>query len=54
MIEIVGNNGGTVVAVTCVVNRSGKDNYKGIPLYTCYTPPVFGMWHDDSTPSENR
>lgn len=54
MIEIVNNGGGEVIAVTCVVNRSGKDNYNGIPLYTCYTPPAFGMWHDDMTPVENR
>ena len=54
MIEIVETGGGTVVAVTCVVNRSGTDHYRDIPLYTCYTPPVFGMWHDDSTPDEAR
>jgi hypothetical protein len=49
MIEIVKHGGGEVVAVTCVVNRSGEDNYDSIPLFHCYVPPKFGMWWDEKT-----
>ncbi len=49
MIEIVKNDGGKVVAITCAVNRSGRDNFEGIPLFHCYTPPAFGMWWDEET-----
>ncbi len=49
MIQIIRNGGGEVVAVTCAVNRSGKDNYEGIPLFHCYVPPAFGMWWDEKT-----
>ncbi len=54
MIEIVKNGGGEVVAVTCIVNRSGKDNFDGIPLFHCYTPAPFQMWWDEKTLEKTR
>lgn len=54
MIEIVKAGGGEVVAVTCAVNRSGKDNFEGIPLFHCYIPPAFGMWWDEKTLEKTR
>lgn len=54
MIELVRRAGGEVVAVSCVVNRTWTDNFEGIPLFYCYTPPPFGMWWDDSTPDITR
>lgn len=54
MIEIVRNGGGEVVAVTCIVNRSGKDNFEGIPLFHCYTPAPFQMWWDEKTLVKTR
>ncbi len=54
MIEIVKNGGGEVVAVTCIVNRSGKDNFEGIPLFHCYTPAPFQMWWDETTLEKTR
>jgi orotidine-5'-phosphate decarboxylase len=54
MIEIVKAWGGEVVAVTCIVNRSGKDNFQGIPLFHCYVPQAFDMWWDDETLSKTR
>jgi orotidine-5'-phosphate decarboxylase len=49
MIEIVRHWGGTVVAVSCIVNRSGTDNFGGIPLIHCYIPAVFTLYRDDET-----
>ncbi len=54
MIEIVKNGGGEVVAVTCIVNRSGKDNFDGIPLFHCYTPAPFQMWWDEKSLEKTR
>lgn len=54
MIEIVKNDGGEVVAVTCIVNRSGKDNFDGIPLFHCYTPALFQIWWDEKTLEKTR
>lgn len=54
MMEIVKSDGGEVVGITCVVNRSGKDNYDGIPLFHCYVPPTFGMWWDEKTLEKTR
>ncbi|MCK9272840.1 hypothetical protein M0P65_04815 [Candidatus Gracilibacteria bacterium] len=53
MIELVEKRGGKVTAITCVVNRSGKDNYNGIPIYTCYIPEKFGMYYDDTSVRKN-
>ncbi|MBP9811982.1 orotidine-5'-phosphate decarboxylase [Candidatus Gracilibacteria bacterium] len=54
MIEIVKAGGGEVVAITCIVNRSGKDNFQGIPLFHCYVPQAFDMWWDDETLVKTR
>ena len=54
MIEIVKQWWGQVVAVTCIVNRSGKDNFEGIPLFHCYVPASFGRWWDDETLVKTR
>ena len=46
MIELVKKGGWKVTAITCVINRSGKDNYNWIPIYTCYVPEKFNMFYD--------
>lgn len=54
MIEIIRAGGGEVVAITCLVNRTGQDDYEGIPLFYCYVPPAFGMWWDAETLEKTR
>ncbi len=54
MIEIVKEKWWEVVAITCVWNRYWKNEFMGIPLISCFTPPWFGMFYDDKTPEENR
>lgn len=54
MIEIIRAGGGEVVAITCLVNRTGRDDYAGIPLFYCYIPPAFGMWWDAETLEKTR
>jgi len=54
MIEIVKAWWGEVVGITCVGNRFGKDDFEGIPLISCFTPPAFQMYYDDETPLEAR
>lgn len=54
MIEIIRAGGGEVVAITCLVNRTGRDDYAGIPLFYCYVPPAFGMWWDAETLEKTR
>ena len=49
MIELVEKRWWRVTAITCVVNRSGKDNYNWIPIYTCYIPEKFWMYYDDTS-----
>lgn len=31
------------------MNRSGRDNFEGIPLLACYIPPAFSKWWDEKT-----
>lgn len=54
MIEIVEENGGEVVAIACVANRSRKSEINGIPLVACYIPEEFEIYYDDITPEEER
>lgn len=49
MIEEVRNGGWQVIAITSVVNRSGKGDFEGIPLISCYSPPPFSKWWDQKT-----
>ena len=52
MIEIVQNAWWTVVAITCLANRTWEDNVDGIPLLTAYTPAPFELYYDEKTPPE--
>ncbi|MDA9129429.1 orotidine-5'-phosphate decarboxylase [Candidatus Gracilibacteria bacterium] len=54
MIEIVEEKGGTVIAITCLANRSRKTELYGIPLISCYTPEEFEIYYDENTPEEQR
>lgn len=54
MIEIVRKSGGEVVAITCIVNYFGQDNYEGIPLFYCSQPPEFKMWWDEKSLEKTR
>lgn len=54
LIKLVQDAGGIVDAVSCVANRTGSDNIDGIPLLGLWTPPQFGMWHDETTPADKR
>lgn len=54
MIEIVQDAGWEVVAISCVANRSRKDEIAGIPLIACYIPEEFEIYYDDITPEEER
>lgn len=54
MIEIVKEGGWEVVAITCVWNRYGKDEFMWIPLISCFTPPKFNMWWDEKTPENSQ
>lgn len=54
MIELVKQSGWEVVAITCIVNYFGQDNYEGIPLFYCSIPPAFQMWWDEKTLEKTR
>jgi len=54
MIEIVKEKWWEVVAITCVWNRYWKNEFMGIPLISCFTPPWFNMWWDEETLSRVR
>jgi len=54
MIKIVQDGWWQVVGITCVSNRYWSDNYKLIPLLSCYNPPEFELYWDDKTPEEAR
>lgn len=49
MIEIVEWKGGKVIQITCVVNRSGSDYFRGIPIQSCYVPEPFDLYYDDKS-----
>lgn len=53
MIKIVGDLGWEVVGITCVANRSGKNDFLWIPLISCYQPQPFELYFDEKTPTEN-
>ncbi|EKE28805.1 MAG: Orotidine 5'-phosphate decarboxylase [uncultured bacterium (gcode 4)] len=53
MIKIVNDLWWEVVAITCVANRSQKNDFNWIPLISCYSPEPFGLYFDEKTPSEN-
>ena len=53
MIALVENLGWKVVAITCFGNRNGGEEFMWIPLLYCYKPPVFELYYDNNTPSEN-
>ncbi|MDD5770256.1 MAG: orotidine-5'-phosphate decarboxylase [Candidatus Gracilibacteria bacterium] len=54
MVELVKAQGGEVVAITCVGNRYGKEDFNGIPLIYCFLPPKFNLYYDDETLIEAR
>ncbi|EKD66578.1 MAG: hypothetical protein ACD_49C00029G0006 [uncultured bacterium (gcode 4)] len=47
MIKLVNDAGWKVVYITCVINRSGKDNYAWIHIKSCYIPEKFWMYYDN-------
>jgi orotidine-5'-phosphate decarboxylase/orotate phosphoribosyltransferase len=50
MIELVETGWWKVVAITCIWNRLWEDNFEWIPLISCFTPPEFGLYYDETTP----
>ncbi len=54
MKQLVESQGGEVVAIVCVGNRYGKNEFEGVPLISCYTPEAFELFWDDETPKAER
>lgn len=52
MIEIVNSQWWEVVWVASIVNRTGWEDFDGIPLFYCYKPKPFNMFYDEKTPPE--
>lgn len=50
MISIVKESWWEVVAVTCVWNRSKKENFNWVPIKYCFLPPEFELYWDEKTP----
>lgn len=49
MIEWVDKLWWEVIAVACVWNRYGKDNFNWVPLLSCFVPPNFNLYYDENT-----
>jgi len=54
MREVLERLWGTVVAIACVWNRYEQDSQNGIPIISCFVPPKFELYWDDSTPDDQR
>lgn len=54
MKSMVEQSGGEVVAIGCIWNRHGSDEFDGVPLFACYVPEAFELYWDDVTPEEQR
>ncbi len=54
MISLVEQKWGTVVGITCIWNRSWKEEFEWIPLLYCFVPPAFDLYYDEKTPLEQR
>lgn len=54
MIELVKKGWWEVVWITCVWNRFWKDEFKWIPLISCFIPPEFDYYWDNKTPELKR
>ena len=54
MKSMIEDAGWEVVAIGCVWNRHGKDNFDGIPLISCYQPEAFELYWDENTPEAQR
>lgn len=54
MKSMIEDGGWEVVGIACVWNRHGTDMFDWVPLIACYVPEQFELYHDDSTPEEQR
>ena len=54
MIEIVNSQWWEVVWVASIVNRTGWEDFDGIPLFYCYKPKPFNMFYDEKTPEDQK
>ncbi len=54
MREVLEWLGWTVVAIACVWNRYEQDEQNGIPIISCFVPPKFELYWDESTPDDQR
>jgi hypothetical protein len=54
MREVLEGLWGKVVAIACVWNRYEQDSQDGIPIISCFIPPKFELYWDDTTPEDQR
>jgi hypothetical protein len=54
MKEVLEGLWGKVVAIACVWNRFEQDSQDGIPIISCFVPPKFELYWDESTPEDQR
>lgn len=54
MREVLENLWGKVVAIACVGNRYEQEEQDGIPIISCFIPPKFELYWDESTPEDQR
>lgn len=54
MREVLEGLGWTVVAIACVWNRYEQDQQDEIPIISCFVPPKFELYWDESTPEDQR
>lgn len=43
-----------VVWISCIVNRTWKNNFEWLPIFSCYNPKPFEYYYDEITPTEQR
>lgn len=54
MIELVRESWWEVVWITCVWNRSWKEEINSIPIKYCFLPPDFKLYWDKETPKKEK